>query len=31
MKWIKVEENRMEGHIFFYLGEDSAFKARKEK
>lgn len=29
--WVKVDGNQMEGHLFFHLGDDSAFAARKEK
>jgi len=27
--WVKVNGKQMEGHLFFHLGEDSAFTAKK--
>jgi len=27
--WVKVDGKRMEGHLYFHLGDDSAFKARR--
>lgn len=27
--WVKVTGKQMEGHLFFHLGDDSAFKAKK--
>lgn len=29
--WIRVDGKQMTGHIFFHLGDDSAFKAKKVK
>ena len=29
--WIRVAGKRMEGHIFFHLGDDSAFTAEKTR
>lgn len=29
--WMKVEGRTMDGHIFFHLGDDSAFTAKKQK
>jgi hypothetical protein len=29
--WVKVSGKQMEGHIFFHLGDDSAFTAKKTR
>ncbi|HCS48303.1 MAG: hypothetical protein A2W03_15080 [Candidatus Aminicenantes bacterium RBG_16_63_16] len=29
--WVKVNGKQMEGHLFFHLGDDSAFMAKKTK